>query len=86
MAARTEELYASLQADGLLVLCDDRSASAGVKFNDADLIGIPLRLTVGKRSVRDGVVEAKWRSSSERLSLDDKGLAAELARFSSVSG
>lgn len=81
VAARVEELYASLQADGLLVLYDDRSASAGVKFNDADLIGIPLRLTVGKRSVRDGVVEAKWRSSSERLNLDDEGLAAELARF-----
>jgi prolyl-tRNA synthetase len=81
VAARAEELYASLQAAGLLVLYDDRAASAGVKFNDADLIGIPLRLTVGKRSVRDGVVEAKWRSSSERLNLDDEGLAAELARF-----
>lgn len=81
VAARAEELYAKLQADGLLVLYDDRAASAGVKFNDADLIGIPLRLTVGKRSVRDGVVEAKWRSSGERLNLDDEGLTAELARF-----
>ena len=81
VAARAEELYASLQAAGLLALYDDRAASAGVKFNDADLLGIPLRLTVGKRSVRDGVVEAKWRSSSERLELDDEGLAAALTRF-----
>jgi prolyl-tRNA synthetase len=80
-AAQAEELYARLQAAGLRVLYDNRSASAGVKFNDADLLGIPLRLTVSKRSVRDGVIEAKWRSSSERLKLDEEGLAAEIARF-----
>jgi len=81
VAAQAEELYARLEATGLQVLYDDRSASAGVKFNDADLIGCPLRLTVSKRSVRDGVIEAKWRDSSERMKLDDDGLAAELARF-----
>jgi prolyl-tRNA synthetase len=80
-AAQAEQLYASLQAAGLRLLYDDRPASAGVKFNDADLIGIPLRLTVSKRSVRDGIIEAKWRSSSERLKLDDDGLAAEIARL-----
>jgi prolyl-tRNA synthetase len=81
VATQTDELYASLQAGGLSVLYDDRVASAGVKFNDADLIGVPLRLTVSKRSVRDGVVEAKWRSSRERLKLDEEGLAGELGRF-----
>ena len=81
VAAEADGLCASLQARGFSVLYDDRSASAGVKFNDADLIGVPLRLTVSKRSVRDGVVEAKWRSDSERLKLDEEGLAGELARL-----
>ncbi len=81
VAAQAEDLYARLQAAGLQVLYDDRAASAGVKFNDADLIGIPLRLTVSKRSVPDSVIEAKWRDSTERLKLDDEGLAAELARL-----
>ena len=81
VAAQAEALYERLQADGWAVLYDDRSASAGVKFNDADLIGIPLRLTVSKRSVKEDALEAKWRDSRERLQLDDEGLAAELARL-----
>ena len=81
VAAQAEGLYARLHAAGLRVLYDDRSASAGIKFNDADLLGCPLRLTVSKRSVRDGVIEAKWRNSRERLKLDEDGLAEELARF-----
>jgi prolyl-tRNA synthetase len=81
VAAQAEALYERLQAEGWAVLYDDRSASAGVKFNDADLMGIPLRLTVSKRSVQEGLIEAKWRDSRERLKLDDKGLAVELARL-----
>jgi prolyl-tRNA synthetase len=81
--AQAEALYERLQADGFSVLYDDRDASAGVKFNDADLIGVPLRLTVSKRSVRDGLVEAKWRHEGERLKLDDEGLIKELARLRS---
>ena len=48
---RAEQLYAASQAAGIEVLYDDRDESPGVKFNDADLIGIPLRLTVGDRSL-----------------------------------
>jgi prolyl-tRNA synthetase len=81
VAAQAGALYERLQADGFSVLFDDRDASAGVKFNDADLIGIPLRLTVGKRTAKEGLVEAKWRDSAERLKLDGEGLAAELARL-----
>jgi len=81
VAAQADELYARLQTAGWRVLYDDRAASAGVKFNDADLLGIPLRLTVSKQSAKDQLVEAKWRSSSERQKLDEEGLAAELARF-----
>jgi prolyl-tRNA synthetase len=81
VVAQAETLYERLQAQGFAVLYDDRDASAGVKFNDADLIGLPLRLTVSKRSAAEGLVEAKWRDSRDRLKLDEAGLSAELARL-----
>jgi prolyl-tRNA synthetase len=60
-----EKLYTQMQAAGLEVLYDDREGSAGVKFNDADLIGIPLRVTVGERSLAQGGVEMKRRDVKE---------------------
>ena len=61
-----ERLYADLRSANVEVLYDDRDERAGVKFNDADLIGIPIRLTVGKRSLEAGGVEVKLRRSAER--------------------
>jgi len=61
-----EEMYKEMGAAGIEVYYDDRQASAGVKFKDADLIGIPWRVTVGARGLAQGVVEVKRRSSSER--------------------
>ncbi len=58
-----EKLYSDMHAVGIEVLYDDREGSAGVKFNDADLIGIPLRLTVGDRSLAQGGAELKRRDS-----------------------
>jgi prolyl-tRNA synthetase len=63
---KADALYQELQAKGYEVLYDDRDETAGVKFNDADLIGLPLRLTVSTRNLRDGVVEAKCRWSDDR--------------------
>ncbi len=60
-----ERLYQELRAEGIEVLYDDRTASPGVKFNDADLIGIPLRLTVSPRTLASGSVEVKQRSEKE---------------------
>jgi len=60
-AGKAEELYASLQSEGFEVLYDDRDESAGVKFNDADLMGMPLRLTVSRRTLEKGGVEVKLR-------------------------
>jgi len=60
-----EQLYAELTAAGLEVLFDDRTETAGVKFNDADLIGLPLRAVVSKRSLKNGGVELKWRVRKE---------------------
>lgn len=62
-----DKLYAELQQAGLDVLYDDRpAASAGVKFNDADLIGIPWRVTVGSRGLKQNSVEVKRRDGDER--------------------
>ncbi|MDT5268930.1 MAG: prolyl-tRNA synthetase [Acidobacteriota bacterium] len=67
-----EQLYESLRRAGLEVLLDDRDERAGVKFKDADLIGVPIRLTVGKK-IAEGKVELFDRATkqSEDVSLDD---------------
>jgi prolyl-tRNA synthetase len=60
-----EKLYADLLAAGIEVLFDDRRESAGVKFNDADLIGLPLRVVISKRSLKRGGIELKARADKE---------------------
>ncbi|HEY3231443.1 MAG TPA: proline--tRNA ligase [Roseiflexaceae bacterium] len=59
--AAADALYAELQAAGVRTLYDDRDETAGVKFNDADLIGLPVRLLVGERGLAEGAVEVKRR-------------------------
>ena len=60
-----DSLYDELSQAGLSVLFDDRNESPGVKFNDADLIGLPVRVVVSRRNLGQGVVEIKKRDSSE---------------------
>jgi prolyl-tRNA synthetase len=74
-----DRLYAELQDTGLEVAYDDRDASAGEKFADAELLGVPLRLTVGKRSVEEGQVEAQVRRGQEKRSLPLEGAAQAAA-------
>lgn len=62
---KAEALYRALQAAGVEVLYDDRDATPGVKFADADLRGMPLRLTVSERSLKKGGVELKHRTRKE---------------------
>src|SRR4029077_12685462 len=62
---RTEALERELKAAGLDVLVDDRDQRPGFKFKDADLIGVPLRVVVGERGLKDGTIELKWRDQSE---------------------
>ncbi|MGE5397880.1 MAG: proline--tRNA ligase [Chitinophagales bacterium] len=64
-AKRAEEIYFALQKAGIDVLYDDRDERAGVKFKDADLIGIPIRITVGPRSLKEGKVELKVRGKNK---------------------
>jgi prolyl-tRNA synthetase len=63
--AKAEEIYNNLQAADISVLFDDRDERAGVKFNDADLIGCPLRITVGEKALQNGMVELKQRKEKE---------------------
>jgi prolyl-tRNA synthetase len=65
VAKVAEDIYQQLLANNIDVLLDDRSLRGGVKFKDADLIGIPVRVTVGRRSVAEGNVEMKLRSETE---------------------
>jgi len=60
-----ERIYRELRDAGVDVLIDDRDARPGVKFNDADLIGIPLRVMVGERNLKNGQVEIKRRTASK---------------------
>ncbi|MBN1359991.1 MAG: proline--tRNA ligase [Sedimentisphaerales bacterium] len=60
-----EQIYRQLQDVGVEVLIDDRDLRGGIKFKDADLIGIPVRVTVGKKSVAEGNVEIKLRHQAE---------------------
>ena len=64
-----EKIYKALVAAGEEVLFDDRMTTPGVKFNDADLIGFPIRVTVGK-ALKEGKVEVKMRYSKERVKVD----------------
>ena len=66
------QLYADLRSRGIEVLLDDRDARAGVKFADAELIGIPYRVTIGPKALTDGDVELTPRATAEttRVPLD----------------
>ena len=77
--ARAEELYTELTEAGVDVLFDDRDAGPGEKFADAELVGCPLRLTLGKRSIDSGRIEAQARRGrvdhEGGLALDDAAAA-----------
>lgn len=79
-----EGCYAELTKDGLEVLLDDRSESAGRKFNDADLIGIPCRVIIGKRLLAEGKMEIKDRRSGEVVAVDAREVRAQLKKVMSA--
>jgi prolyl-tRNA synthetase len=79
VAAAAEKLYAELQALGVEALLDDRDERPGSKFKDADLLGIPLRVTVGARGLKEGALELQERRSGERTMIPVAEAAAEVA-------
>jgi prolyl-tRNA synthetase len=75
-----EGFYRQLKELGLNCLLDDREESAGIKFKDADLIGIPIRLTIGEENLKQGKVEIKHRRTGEVLKVEAAS-AAEKIKF-----
>jgi len=78
IAQTAERLYQDLMSQNVEVLFDDRDQSPGVKFNDADLLGIPLRLTISPRTLQSQSIEVKWRSEKESQLLPLEGAAARI--------
>ncbi len=70
-----------MEAQGLEVLFDDRSESPGIKFNDADLLGIPFRLTISPRTLEKNSAELKKRSEKEFQLLPLEGIAERLKKL-----
>jgi prolyl-tRNA synthetase len=76
-----ERLYRELEAAGYEVALDDRDESAGIKFNDADLLGVPLRIVIGSRGLGRGVVEIKARGAEEATDVELDEVAAYVGDF-----
>jgi prolyl-tRNA synthetase len=71
-------LYEALRGQGIDVLLDDREERPGVKFKDADLIGIPYRVTVGPKGLADGKVEVSRRKTRKSREVDVQKAAASI--------
>ena len=78
VAEVADKLYADLEAAGLEVLFDDREESPGVKFNDADLLGIPLRVTISPRTLKSNSVELKRRAEKDFQLVPTDGIVTRL--------
>jgi prolyl-tRNA synthetase len=81
LAAAAENLEKELTARGIEVLYDDRDERGGVKFKDADLVGIPLRVTVGKRGLAEGKLELKGRRDKDPRLVPVGEIAAEVEKL-----
>ncbi|MGZ4192577.1 MAG: proline--tRNA ligase [Solirubrobacteraceae bacterium] len=79
--AFSDRLYEELDATGLQILYDDRDAGPGEKFTDAELLGVPLRLTVGRRTLAAGEIEVQVRRGRESRSVPVEGAAEAVAEL-----
>ena len=86
VAAAVADVESELSGSGLNVVTDDRNERAGVKFNDADLLGAPLRITIGARGLKQGQIELKLRGDAEASSVPlDGAVAAAQEALASLS-
>lgn len=76
-----ETLYSGLNAAGISALLDDREERAGIKFKDADLIGIPIQVVVGERDLAKGMVEIKFRKGNKKSSVKKEDVISEISRI-----
>jgi prolyl-tRNA synthetase len=77
----SKEIHGKLTEKGFEVLLDDRDERAGVKFKDADLIGVPLQLIIGKESLKKNALELKNRRSQEKMIQPPEKILEEIERF-----
>ena len=73
----TDKLEAELMAKGYEVLTDDRNERVGSKFSDSDLIGLPIRVTVGKKA-SEGIVEVKLKATGDTIEVNSENLIETL--------
>jgi prolyl-tRNA synthetase len=81
VAETAEKVYQGLTKKNLEVLFDDRNESPGVKFNDADLLGIPLRLTISPRTLESQSIEIKWRNEKQAELLPLEEITSKIKRL-----
>ena len=79
--AYADSLYAELQKRGIEVIYDDRNVSAGFMFSDADLLGVPYRVIVSPRNIKQGVVEVSTRDKSLKTTISMESAADEVAKM-----
>jgi prolyl-tRNA synthetase len=79
--AKADEIHKSLEDAGVAVLFDDRDERAGVKFNDADLIGCPIRVTIGEKALKEGMVELKPRKDKDNKLVRIETLTEEIRKI-----
>jgi prolyl-tRNA synthetase len=73
-----DSVYKALSANGVETILDDRNERPGVKFKDGDLIGIPFRVTVGERALKEGNVEIKLRTLKEAVKVKKEEIVAKV--------
>ena len=76
--AKADEIYNNLRDEAIPVLFDNRDERAGVKFNDADLIGCPIRVTVGEKALKEGMVELKPRTQKDNQLISLEAVAKKI--------
>jgi len=82
IVSSAEKIYNDLKSSGYEVLFDDRDAAAGFKFNDADLLGMPVQVVIGEKKLKDGKCEVKIRKTGERFDVDLSDLVPKLKDLS----
>lgn len=78
IASLSEEVYNLLSDNGIEVLYDDRDYRPGFKFKDADLVGIPIKIVIGKRTIKQGKIEIELRGSGEQLKVEKEELVSTI--------
>jgi prolyl-tRNA synthetase len=81
MADAGENIYKQLTENGIEVLYDDRNISAGIKFKDSELLGLPVRMVVGKKFLEEKMVEVQLRRTGETVNIPPEGLAGFVKEF-----